>query len=215
MRPSNANDFRMLTLSAQAGLHFLHMLDQQLPTKTYRAAFITRFALQRCRPHSPQRPMRPRGASSRPWYADRRGRSVRRASEPGEEIGVFGNVAAPHGKSWAPHAPHHSLRRLWQAVAHPERAPPSRPQPRSSPKVIVPRQNGLTRRPERPSVMYESTDMAVSFEVVGRERGGDHPMYQGTTIGARRRKRHAVRVKRRIEARTQCRHLVFAPSSMQ
>jgi hypothetical protein len=46
MCPSNANDFRTLTLSAQAGLHFLHMLDQQLPTKTYRAAFITRFALQ-------------------------------------------------------------------------------------------------------------------------------------------------------------------------
>ena len=39
------------------------------------------------------------------------------------------------------------------------------PQPRSSPKVMVPRQNGLTRRPERPSVMYESSDMAVSFRV--------------------------------------------------
>src|ERR1700722_20856571 len=43
------------------------------------------------------------------------------------------------------------------------------PQPRSSPNVMVPRQNGLTLRPERPSVTYESSDIAMSF-VVGDGR---------------------------------------------
>ena len=36
------------------------------------------------------------------------------------------------------------------------------PQPRSSPKVMVPRVNGLTRRPERPRVTYESTGKECS-----------------------------------------------------
>src|SRR5882672_8505370 len=37
------------------------------------------------------------------------------------------------------------------------------PHPRSSPNVIVPRQNGLTRKPELPRVIYESRDIVRSF----------------------------------------------------
>ncbi|MGE3783961.1 MAG: hypothetical protein AB7H71_14645, partial [Alphaproteobacteria bacterium] len=46
MRPRDANDPKMLTLSVEAGLHFLHMLEQQPLTGNYRAPFIARYALQ-------------------------------------------------------------------------------------------------------------------------------------------------------------------------
>ena len=46
MRPASANDARMLTLAVEAGLHFLRMLELQPPCKSYRAAFIAKFALQ-------------------------------------------------------------------------------------------------------------------------------------------------------------------------
>jgi hypothetical protein len=39
---------------------------------------------------------------------------------------------------------------------------PLAPQPLSSPEVMTPRQNGLTRRPERPSVTYEFNGMEIS-----------------------------------------------------
>src|SRR5688572_2483033 len=39
----------------------------------------------------------------------------------------------------------------------------SEPQPHSVPNVIVPRQNGLTRSPDRPSVTYESTLLVILF----------------------------------------------------
>jgi hypothetical protein len=46
MRPRSVNDQSMLTLSVEAGLHFLHMLEQQPLTGNYRAPFIARYALQ-------------------------------------------------------------------------------------------------------------------------------------------------------------------------
>jgi hypothetical protein len=46
MRPVNVNDLSMLSLSVEAGLHFLHMLQQQPLTTSYRAPFITNYALQ-------------------------------------------------------------------------------------------------------------------------------------------------------------------------
>jgi hypothetical protein len=46
MRPTDPGDARMLTLSVEAGLHFLHMLEQQPLSKTYRDVFIARFAMQ-------------------------------------------------------------------------------------------------------------------------------------------------------------------------
>ena len=46
MRPRGANDPSMLTLSVEAGLHFLHMLEQQPLTKNYCAPFIAKYALQ-------------------------------------------------------------------------------------------------------------------------------------------------------------------------
>ena len=47
MRAVDENDPRMLGFAVEAGLHFLHLLDAQPLSKTYRAAFITRFAMQR------------------------------------------------------------------------------------------------------------------------------------------------------------------------
>ena len=46
MRPVNANDPRMLTLSVEAGQHFLRMLEQRSLTRNYRVPFIARYALQ-------------------------------------------------------------------------------------------------------------------------------------------------------------------------
>jgi hypothetical protein len=46
MRASNATDARMLTLAVEAGLHFLRMLELQPLSKSYRPAFIAKFALQ-------------------------------------------------------------------------------------------------------------------------------------------------------------------------
>jgi hypothetical protein len=40
------NEARMLKLSVEAGLHFLRMLESQALSKSYRVAFITRFALK-------------------------------------------------------------------------------------------------------------------------------------------------------------------------
>jgi hypothetical protein len=45
MRPRGANDLSMLTFSVEAGLHFLHMLEQQPLTQDYRAPFIANYAL--------------------------------------------------------------------------------------------------------------------------------------------------------------------------
>jgi hypothetical protein len=47
VRPATAADPRMLAFSVEAGLHFLRMLELQPISKSYRAAFITRFAIQR------------------------------------------------------------------------------------------------------------------------------------------------------------------------
>jgi hypothetical protein len=46
VRAANATDARMLRLSVEAGLHFLRMLELQPLSRSYRAAFITRYALQ-------------------------------------------------------------------------------------------------------------------------------------------------------------------------
>lgn len=46
MRAADANDARMLTLAVEAGLQFLRMLESQPMSKSYRAVFIKRFALQ-------------------------------------------------------------------------------------------------------------------------------------------------------------------------
>jgi hypothetical protein len=47
MRAANETDPRMVTFAVEAGLHFLRMLELQTPTLTkYRAAFLTKFALQ-------------------------------------------------------------------------------------------------------------------------------------------------------------------------
>ncbi len=45
MRPRSPNDPSMLTLSVEAGLHFLHMLEQQPLTQSYRAPFIAKYPL--------------------------------------------------------------------------------------------------------------------------------------------------------------------------
>jgi hypothetical protein len=45
MRPADVTEQRMLSLAVDAGLHFLHMLDQAGLTKSYRAALIAKFAL--------------------------------------------------------------------------------------------------------------------------------------------------------------------------
>lgn len=45
VRPASPDESRMLKLSIEAGLHFLRMLDAQPLSKSYRAAFIARFAL--------------------------------------------------------------------------------------------------------------------------------------------------------------------------
>jgi hypothetical protein len=46
MRAVDANDPSMLPLAVEAGLHFLRMLDQQTPSKSYRSALIGKFVLQ-------------------------------------------------------------------------------------------------------------------------------------------------------------------------
>jgi len=46
LRPANAGEPRMLRMSVEAGLHFLLLLDHQPLSKTYRQAFVARFALQ-------------------------------------------------------------------------------------------------------------------------------------------------------------------------
>ena len=45
MRPKDPNDLTMLTLALEAGAHFLRMLTAQPISKSYRAAFIAKFAL--------------------------------------------------------------------------------------------------------------------------------------------------------------------------
>jgi hypothetical protein len=45
MRAANADDSAMLPLAVEAALHFLRMLETQLSTTSYRAAFVSRFAL--------------------------------------------------------------------------------------------------------------------------------------------------------------------------
>jgi hypothetical protein len=46
MRAVDTNDPSMLPLAVDAGLHLLRMLEQQTPSKSYRAALIGKFALQ-------------------------------------------------------------------------------------------------------------------------------------------------------------------------
>jgi hypothetical protein len=46
VRATAPNDLRMLRLSVEAGLHFLRMLELQPLSRSYRANFIARFALQ-------------------------------------------------------------------------------------------------------------------------------------------------------------------------
>jgi hypothetical protein len=46
MRAVDGTDPRMLPFAVEAGLHFLRMLDLQKPSKSYRPAFVRRFALQ-------------------------------------------------------------------------------------------------------------------------------------------------------------------------
>jgi hypothetical protein len=46
MRAADENDSRMLGFAIEAGLHFLRMLELQPLSKSYRAAFVTRFSLQ-------------------------------------------------------------------------------------------------------------------------------------------------------------------------
>src|SRR5262245_7677157 len=46
MRAAGVTDSRMLTLSIEAGLHFLRMLELNTTTKKYRPAFLTTYALQ-------------------------------------------------------------------------------------------------------------------------------------------------------------------------
>ena len=46
LRAAAATEARMLKLSVEAGLHFLRMLELQATSKSYRALFIARFALQ-------------------------------------------------------------------------------------------------------------------------------------------------------------------------
>jgi len=46
MRAANANDARMLSFAVEAGLHFLRMLELTSLSKSYRAAFLARLALQ-------------------------------------------------------------------------------------------------------------------------------------------------------------------------
>ncbi len=46
MRAADVNDPSMLPLAVEAGLHFLRMLEQQAPSRSYRAALIGKFALQ-------------------------------------------------------------------------------------------------------------------------------------------------------------------------
>ena len=45
MRAADAGEPRMLALAMEAGLHFLRMLDAQPTTRSYRRAFVDRFAL--------------------------------------------------------------------------------------------------------------------------------------------------------------------------
>ena len=71
MRAADANDARMLTFAVEAGLHFLRMLELQALSKSYRAAFITRLALQPLAPPAPRSSTtRRRGTCSR-WSAAR------------------------------------------------------------------------------------------------------------------------------------------------
>ena len=46
VRAVDGGDARMLRLSVEAGLHFLRMLEREPVSKSYRSAFIARFALQ-------------------------------------------------------------------------------------------------------------------------------------------------------------------------
>jgi hypothetical protein len=46
VRPAAVSETRMLKLGVEAGLHFLRMLESQALSRSYRAEFITRFALQ-------------------------------------------------------------------------------------------------------------------------------------------------------------------------
>ncbi|MEP6729178.1 MAG: hypothetical protein ABJE10_01005 [bacterium] len=46
MRPADDTDARMLTLSVEAGLHFLRMVELNATTKKYRAAFLSAYVLQ-------------------------------------------------------------------------------------------------------------------------------------------------------------------------
>jgi hypothetical protein len=52
MRAADPNDARMLTFAVEAGLHFLRMLELQSLSKSYRAAFLTKLALQPLAPAS-------------------------------------------------------------------------------------------------------------------------------------------------------------------
>src|SRR5262245_46235716 len=46
VRAADPSDARALTLAVESGLHFLRILELQTPSKSYRAAFITKLALQ-------------------------------------------------------------------------------------------------------------------------------------------------------------------------
>ena len=46
MRAKDEKDARMLTFAVEAGLHFLRMLESQTLSKSYRAVFVTKLALE-------------------------------------------------------------------------------------------------------------------------------------------------------------------------
>jgi hypothetical protein len=54
IRPLNATEPRMLRLRVEAGLHFLRMLELQPLSRSYRAAFVNRYALRPIAPQSIQ-----------------------------------------------------------------------------------------------------------------------------------------------------------------
>ena len=73
MRPASETDARMLGFVVEAGLHFLHLLEAQPLSKSYRAVFVTRFALQA--PASPPSPDAADPATTR-WLQTMTGRAL-------------------------------------------------------------------------------------------------------------------------------------------
>ena len=67
MRAADANDARMLTFAVEAGLHFLRMLELQSLSKSYRAALLTRLALQQLPPATSRASTTRRHVTCSPW----------------------------------------------------------------------------------------------------------------------------------------------------